>query len=209
MRIGKRIWLSPNEPGGFSQRALQSSAEAAPVQAKQKLLVKDLRILLVDNDEDTRKTLSYLLDSTGIKNIQTAVSGEEALKIFKPEDFDLVITDYSMGLGMNGVNFAQEIKSQSLLTPVILMSNYVSKETEESARKVTDVIIGKGEALKLVNWLKTYCSQSSVSETKNPDPEIITSGEVTMYDTVDERTSGIALPESSPASPLNEAPSQN
>jgi len=58
------------------------------------------QILVVDDEPSVSRTIRMLLEYDG-HEVQTVVSGEEALALMELRQFDLVITDYSLG-GMQG-----------------------------------------------------------------------------------------------------------
>ena len=66
------------------------------------------RILLVDDQEDVRLTLRLLL-SVDDHTIVEASNGREALDLFAPGKFDIVITDFVMP-EMKGDELAKQIK---------------------------------------------------------------------------------------------------
>ncbi len=79
-----------------------------------------LRILVVDDDELVSETFKLLLECEG-HLVTTAPGAREALALFRPASFDLVITDLSMP-GMTGDKLAATIKSLAPAEPVILLT---------------------------------------------------------------------------------------
>jgi two-component system response regulator AtoC len=67
-----------------------------------------LKILLVDDEPDVRKSLSNFLNKLG-HQVVCAVDGLEALQKFHSESFDLVITDVRMP-SMDGLELMRQIK---------------------------------------------------------------------------------------------------
>ncbi len=57
--------------------------------------VKNLRILVVDDEPDTRTMLEYIFTNCGAA-VGSAASAEEALEIFKSNKFDILISDIGM-----------------------------------------------------------------------------------------------------------------
>jgi signal transduction histidine kinase/CheY-like chemotaxis protein len=62
---------------------------------EQKIKSKDLRILVVDDDEDICDILDKSLSRSG-HTVKTVDNGEEALGLIKSEKYDLVLTDMAM-----------------------------------------------------------------------------------------------------------------
>jgi len=81
------------------------------------------KILIVDDDANTRKALAEFLEQKGQENIRTAPDGVEGLKTAQEFDPDLIITDVSMP-HMDGYTFVQELRRQDFLKsiPVIVLT---------------------------------------------------------------------------------------
>ena len=79
------------------------------------------RILLVDDDETLRKTLSAFLARVGLGTPAQASNGVEALSSLSALPADLIITDCQMPM-MDGISFVRALRSQGCSTPVIMLS---------------------------------------------------------------------------------------
>jgi DNA-binding NtrC family response regulator len=79
-------------------------------------------ILFVDDHEVLARFSCEILEMHGYRAV-SAFNGEDALKKFDEEDFDILITDFRME-GMNGVELAHKIREKSPATPVILVTGY-------------------------------------------------------------------------------------
>ncbi|MEP7271032.1 MAG: sigma-54 dependent transcriptional regulator [Acidobacteriota bacterium] len=96
------------------------------------------RILVVDDEKNQRDILQIILagerDETGtaLYDIITANSGQEALRRFKGERFDLVLTDLKMA-GMDGIQLLNELSQIDSATPVIMMTAHGSIDTVKEA----------------------------------------------------------------------------
>ena len=83
-------------------------------------MARNLRILIVDDDEAMREMLRVSFWNFG--HVAEAVdSAEAALEIFAPDRFDAVITD-SWLPGMRGEQLARIVKQQHSEMPVILIT---------------------------------------------------------------------------------------
>ena len=80
---------------------------------------------MVDDESLVCHTVTILLKVDG-HNVTTAGSGEEALKIFEPGKFDLVVTDYAMP-SMTGAELASAIKGRAPAQPVVLLTAYAER----------------------------------------------------------------------------------
>jgi CheY-like chemotaxis protein len=78
------------------------------------------RILLAEDQQDVREMTAMLL---GIDEhvVTEAVNGREALDLFAPDRFDLVITDYLMPL-MKGDELARNIKQLAPSEPILMIT---------------------------------------------------------------------------------------
>lgn len=81
---------------------------------------KQYRLLVVDDEQDVLSLLETLLKKDG-HEVETAMSGEEALAKMEENIPDLVITDLYMD-GMNGMQLMESIHSKTPLLPVIILS---------------------------------------------------------------------------------------
>jgi len=80
------------------------------------------RVLIVDDEENTRIGLSKLLSRDGYQT-KAAANGLEALEYLGQENIDLVITDISMP-GMNGLDFLYEVRRLYPGIKVVMMTAY-------------------------------------------------------------------------------------
>ena len=81
------------------------------------------RLLIVDDNEDNRLTLSERLAREGYRNVEMAADGRRALELIERERFDLVLLDIMMPQ-MNGYQVLESLAAnpQHRLTPVIVIS---------------------------------------------------------------------------------------
>jgi class 3 adenylate cyclase/CheY-like chemotaxis protein len=80
-------------------------------------------LLIVDDNEDNRYTLTHRLKRQGYENLATAENGQQALDLLTQQRFDLVLLDIMMPV-MNGYEVLEHIKSDMALRdiPVIMIS---------------------------------------------------------------------------------------
>jgi len=84
------------------------------------------QILVVDDEPDLLSTLTTVLSNEGYR-VKDALNGNDAIRIFKSEPFDLVITDIRMP-GMDGLQLLKEIKKLDEYMEVIVLTGYASIE---------------------------------------------------------------------------------
>jgi CheY-like chemotaxis protein len=99
-------------------------------------LDRSLRVLVVDDEPNTREVVSGYLLGDGHR-VLTAADGNEALQRFLLEDFDLVITDHGMP-GMNGVQLAEALHCVDPAKSVILLTGFAfgPEQQPESINRV-------------------------------------------------------------------------
>jgi CheY-like chemotaxis protein len=93
------------------------------------------RILLIDDEEPLADALKQCLEYLGYK-VTAKTSSPEALLAFRkqPEDFDLVITDYTMPK-MTGTELAEQIMQVRPNIPIILCTGFNERISEEGSRR--------------------------------------------------------------------------
>ena len=99
------------------------------------------KILIIDDNNDLRMVVSKMLSRLGYE-VSSADSGENGLRLFFKDKFDIVLSDYEMP-GMDGVAFACSVKKSSPHTPVVIMTG-AGKETVFSRKSTAvDEVISK------------------------------------------------------------------
>jgi sigma-B regulation protein RsbU (phosphoserine phosphatase) len=80
-------------------------------------------LLVVDDNEDNRYTLTRRLNREGYQNLTTAKDGREALERMTAQSFDLVLLDVMMP-DMNGYEVLEHVKANAFLrdVPIIMIS---------------------------------------------------------------------------------------
>ncbi len=92
-----------------------------------------VRILIVDDDEQTCKGLEEILLGEGYETI-SVTSGEAAVKKLAKEDFDFVLTDLVMPR-MSGMEVLREAKRINPKTHVIIITAFATIESAVEAMK--------------------------------------------------------------------------
>lgn len=80
----------------------------------------DLRILVVDDEESIRETVSYMLESEGY-DVAQATNGAEALQVVDAVPPDLVLLDMRMPV-LDGWGFAAELRRRGHEVPIVVMT---------------------------------------------------------------------------------------
>ncbi len=88
------------------------------------------RILLVDNDPQVLSILGEMLKDAG-HHVLPVPSGPEALRVFVPSGFDLVITNVGMP-EMSGWDVAEQLRSRDPDVPVIFITGWGLQEEDQA-----------------------------------------------------------------------------
>jgi len=91
-------------------------------------------ILIVDDEIDMLQLLKRSLEPDLSCTVDTATSGEMALKLFAQNTYDLVLADIKMP-GMDGLKFLEMIKRNTPDLTVVMMTAYGDIETAVDAMK--------------------------------------------------------------------------
>ena len=102
--------------------------------------LKEIKTLLVDDDEFIRDSLSIAFSAKGCL-LHTAESAEEGLKALKKEDYDLIISDLRLP-GKDGFEFLRSVRKSKPNTLCVLITAYRDSHniSDASALGVDDFI---------------------------------------------------------------------
>jgi DNA-binding NtrC family response regulator len=92
------------------------------------------KVLVVDDDPVVGESFNRVLSRQGYAVI-TAANGDEALAKLQDEKYDLVFTDLRMP-GMDGLEVAEKVKARQPWMPVVIVTGYGSKPSEDRARAI-------------------------------------------------------------------------
>ncbi|WP_280770492.1 response regulator [Salipaludibacillus daqingensis] len=92
------------------------------------------KLLIVDDQFGIRVLLKEVFEKDGYETFD-ASNGNQALKIIKEENPDLVLLDMKIP-GMDGLEILQEIRNRKLETNVIMMTAYGELEMINEAKKL-------------------------------------------------------------------------
>lgn len=111
-------------------------------------------VLIVDDDCDHAESLADVIEMRG-HTTRIANSGEEALGIFRGEDFDFVLLDVKLP-GINGVETFLEMRKIRPSAQVMMMTGYsveqlVAQAIEGGARGVLHKPFAAGQVLELLS----------------------------------------------------------
>ncbi|MFQ5452921.1 MAG: response regulator, partial [Candidatus Zixiibacteriota bacterium] len=113
---------------------------------------ENLKILIVDDDEQIREVLDDMLTIEG-HNITTCSDGSSALKKFEEDTFDLLITDLGMP-GMSGLELAGKIHKKNPDLPIAMITGWGTQlNTDEIKVKGIKAVLPKPFHLKDIKSL--------------------------------------------------------
>ena len=68
-------------------------------------------ILVVEDDDDVRETISAMLIETGFR-VDTAATGWEAIALIEEKPFDMVVADIRLPGGLDGLQMARHVRER-------------------------------------------------------------------------------------------------
>lgn len=93
------------------------------------------KVLLVDDNKTNLELMKLILEEEGYY-IVTAGNASEALRKLKRDSFDLIITDFLMPPGKNGIELTEDVKKKYPKTQVIIITAYGDIENAVKAIKL-------------------------------------------------------------------------
>ena len=91
--------------------------------------MNDLRVLLIDDEEELVATLEERLGMRGIR-AETAVTVDQAMERVRHSAFDVVVVDLKMP-GLDGTEIVRRIREQHPETGVLMITGHGSGHGEE------------------------------------------------------------------------------
>lgn len=82
------------------------------------------RVLLVEDDDLTRTSLSMALQSIGIHVVGTAATASGAMEIAHTHPIDVVIADLHLGVGPTGIDVAHALRRDHPTIGVVILTTY-------------------------------------------------------------------------------------
>jgi PAS domain S-box-containing protein len=125
-QVGRGTTFTISLPVGTPHH-VQSTGDGGPIGSRRG------RILLVDNDPQVLTILGEMLKDAG-HHVLPVGSGAEAVRVFLPGGFDLIITNIGMA-GMTGWEVAQRIRALDRSVPVAFITGWgLQEEDQERCR---------------------------------------------------------------------------
>ena len=99
---------------------------------------KTLKILIVEDERLTAKSLMLDLIDIGHVVLEPVAKGEEAVDVALNEDLDLILMDIRLAGGLDGIEAAEEIVQKKKI-PIVYMTGYATEYVKERAMKTNPV----------------------------------------------------------------------
>ena len=97
-----------------------------------------LSVLIVEDSPSMQRLVGGILRSMGIKRVYIASEGQRGFDTFQSISPDIVISDWLMENGMDGISFTNKVRQDKLsvdrTVPIIMMSGYSSRKRVIEAR---------------------------------------------------------------------------
>jgi len=88
-------------------------------------------ILYVEDDEDTRELVAYVLANSRY-TVAAAANGDEALKLARTNNFDLYVIDNWMS-GVSGIDLCRKLREFDSRTPILFYSGAAFERDKQQA----------------------------------------------------------------------------
>ena len=119
---------------------------------------ENLRVLLADDNAHMRAIVGAVLKSIGVKHIQEARNGAEALSLLREYPTDVALVDFRME-PVDGVEFTRLVRnstdSKNPYLPIIMLTGYADRTRVVEARDsgVTELIVKPVTAMAVISRL--------------------------------------------------------
>jgi CheY-like chemotaxis protein len=102
------------------------------------------RLVVADNDPEIIDLLVTDMRAEGHEIVGTAEGGEEALRLCAEHRPDILVVDFRMPPGPNGIEVARRLREVSPTTAVILYTNYRGVDLKSGAAALGAQFLLKG-----------------------------------------------------------------
>jgi len=97
--------------------------------------LKQIKILIVDDDEALREISKAILNAGGFNNTSSAEDGQSALTKLNNEQFDIVVCDWKMP-NMTGLELLEQIRNDKKLKNIAFLMATMVSDTENVRKAV-------------------------------------------------------------------------
>jgi two-component system OmpR family response regulator len=102
----------------------------------------NLRVLLVEDDDDNRELMAEVLETSGC-DVVSASNGHEGLEKLAAGGIDVVVTDVGMP-GMGGLDLAKAVRAKAPHVAIVVVTGWAERDDIAAARgKHVDAVLIK------------------------------------------------------------------
>jgi PAS domain S-box-containing protein len=150
------LWL-PRAPDGFDAADPPASDEP------QRGPMRNLKVLLVDDHAEVRRTTRAVLEDLG-HTVVEAANGAEALHALKTRDcdYDLMLSDYAMP-HVSGTEFLRAARELCPGVPALIITGYAEVDAISDRPADVEVLLKPFTATRLQAALLQACGEASVA----------------------------------------------
>lgn len=116
--------------------------------------LQDAHILIVEDCDDTRRMIRYLLKTEGVIRVEEATNGSNALDLLKTKKFDVIVADWKMPR-MSGIELLTEARkiNSHKKTPFLMVTSMSETDSVMEAIEagVSDYVVKPFTAEILIN----------------------------------------------------------
>lgn len=98
--------------------------------------IQNLRALVIDDFETVRRSIKGMLNDLGFQKVSEAFDAQSASRLIKQHDFDLILCDFNLGKGRNGLRLLEEWRVEKLIpqsSVFVLITGDTSRQIVVSA----------------------------------------------------------------------------
>ncbi|QNJ97320.1 response regulator [Constantimarinum furrinae] len=116
-------------------------------------IVRDKRILIVEDNRINQTVTKKILEKHGAKST-IAENGNEAIKLVKNENYDLILMDINMPV-KNGIDATREIRQFDIFTPIVALTAVEIEEMKFSIYEcgMNDIIVKPYDITKFIQTI--------------------------------------------------------
>ncbi len=132
----------------------------------------DTKVLLIDDEVEFTKTLSERMESRGLK-VDSAKSGEEALRKISEVSYDAIFLDLSMP-GMDGIETLKKMLEKNPNLQVVLLTGHgtIDKSVEAVKLGAKDFLEKPADINKLMEKIKEAKTEKMLIVEKQAEDQI-------------------------------------
>ncbi len=144
--------------------------------------MSEIRILVVDDEEDITELIRYNLVSDGY-NVRCSYSGEEAVRLAMSEPFDLIVLDLMLP-GIGGIDVAKKLRSdqKTINIPIIMLTAKSEEADVISGLELADDYVTKPFSPKILSArISAILRRKIDGATDGYNDDIISRGDILIY----------------------------